>query len=121
MAFATLRPGKDGTTQEIEPATWVKVCLALIAIMPTFLTAWAAVSMLTPSQKETIALEHSKHDLEKRKFDFERRKADAELYKSALAAAEEGERKKRVEFLTKAKLVDNNEAVGALDSLPGWQ
>src|SRR5262245_46532957 len=77
MAAALVRLKTENGRQEVEATWWLKTILALVAIIPTGISALTAAYALTPSQKSTLALEQSKHN-------FERRKADAELLKAAL-------------------------------------
>ena len=108
--LASVKPDATGTKSEIH-AGWLTIAAALIAIAPAWITAVSDFYAKPQAQ-----------ELEKGKLALERQKAAAELYKNALSASDPAERKKRIDFLLTAKLIDDNEQVRNLpvEDIPEW-
>ena len=112
MRLASVENGKV----DIDVKT-VAIISALIAVVPALLIAGVDAIIRPSADRAAVAIEWSK-------VDVERRKAALAAYQAALANPDATQRKELLEFLVKARVLDDD--VGTIagtpaEQIPQWQ
>ena len=102
----------DGKPVEVTSPKTLALWLAIVGILPPIVTVTLQAFLLSP--KESL--------LEDAKLELEKRRESAALLRLALAQPEVQERKKSIQFLINAGLVQSTETLGKItdDQIPHW-
>jgi hypothetical protein len=90
----------------------VAIISALIAVVPSLLIAGVDAIIRPSADRAAVAIEWTK-------VDVERRKAALAAYQAAMASPDAAQRKQLLEFLVKARVLDDD--VGAIAGTPAGQ